>query len=55
MFEYLRPVHYAVENLDAIVEYLEMAFDIRPTGSRSARATIPLARLYVMRGLSRSA
>jgi 4-hydroxyphenylpyruvate dioxygenase-like putative hemolysin len=41
MFKYLHHVHYVVEDLDAMVEYLDKNFDLKPQRIEVSKGTTP--------------
>jgi methylmalonyl-CoA/ethylmalonyl-CoA epimerase len=41
MFKYLHHVHYAVENLDDVIRYLEKNFDMKPVKVEIGKSTSP--------------
>lgn len=52
MFKYLHHVHYAVENLDAIVEYLEKNFDMKPARIERSKGNHPAKEAVYYAGIT---
>lgn len=52
MFKYLHHVHYAVENLEAMVEYLEKTFDMRPDRVELSKGNHPAKEAVYYAGIT---
>lgn len=52
MFKYLHHVHYAVENLDAMVEYLDKTFDMKPDRVELSKGNHPAKEAVYYAGIT---
>ena len=52
MFQYVHHVHYAVENLDAVVEYLEKNFGMKPERIEISKGNHPAKEAVYQSGMT---
>ena len=52
MFKYLHHVNYVVENLDAVIEYLEKNFDMKPERVEISKGNHPAREAVYRAGIT---